>query len=181
MSICLANYRGISWVSRCIELATYSVYSHSAALFTEDMEVDVDGKIHLITAGSVIEAWEGGVTLQASISDNHKEKTQVDIFDFKTPLDDEQEQRMARFLIRSIGRKYAYLNVARFIPLVRILFPKPLPYSYTKRHMFCSELVLLASQHAGVPLLERCEAWEVPPRDLSRSPLLYFKSTEYTA
>ena len=176
----LANYRGVGFVSKSIELLNYSVYSHSAILFDNDMDVEVDGKIHFIAACSVVEAWSGGVRLASNISENHHEKTQVDIFDFKTPLTFEQERSVAQFLINNIGKKYAYLNIPRFIPIVRILIPDPPAYSYQRTHVFCSELVLEAFNHAGVFLLERCVPWQIPPRDPPRSPLLYLKRVEMT-
>ena len=180
MSIQLANYAGKSFVSDCIKLATYSQYSHSAALFTQDMEVQVDGKTHFIAAGSVIEAWQGGVKLASSLSENHSPGTRVDLLEFKKHLTPEQEQRMAAFLVRRIGQKYAYLNVIRFLPVVRLIMPQPLPIRYNRRHVFCSELVLESTIDAGTPLLERCNPWEVPPRDLPRSPLVYLLKTVYT-
>lgn len=180
MSILVANYRGISLVSDAIRLLTYSIYSHSAAYFDADMEVTVDGKKHYLPAGTTIEAWSGGVKCADSLSQNHTQRTQVDLFATKTPLKPEQEQLIAAFLIRNIGKKYAYLNVARFVPIVRLIVSKPLPYSYDRKHVFCSELVLEGFKAGGVSLLERCEFWEVPPRDLPRSALLYFKKTVYT-
>ncbi len=181
MSLQIASYRGISGVSDAIKLLTYSVYSHSAALYSKDMEVDVDGKIHYIHAGSVVEAWAGGVRLAGSLSENHTTQTKVDIFEMKTPLTPQQEQRIAAFLIRNIGKKYAYLNIPRFIPIVRLLIPKPPKYSYQRTHVFCSELVLEAWHEGGVPLLERCNYWEVPPRDPPRSPLVYLLRSDKTS
>ena len=181
MAILVANYRGISGVSRAIELLTYSVYSHTAALFDSDMSVMVDGKTHDIAKGSVIEAWSGGVRLAGSLGENHTQRTQVDILELKTPLGELEEHRIAAFLIRSLGKKYAYLNVARFVPMIRAIIPKPLPYRYDRTHVFCTELVFEAFAAGGRELLERCNFWEVPPRDAARSPLLYLKRTEWTA
>jgi hypothetical protein len=180
VSLQLASYKGISADSDAIKVLTYSVYSHSAALFTEDMDVEVNGQRHFIGAGSVIEAWRGGVKHSTSLSERHEPGTVVDLFAFKTPLTKDQEQKIAACLISNIGKKYSYGNVARFVPIVRLLVPKPLPFGYTRTHVFCSELFLEACACGNVLLLERCNFWEIPPRDPPRSPLLYFVKTEVT-
>lgn len=178
MSIQIANYQGIGWVSRAIKLLTYSQYSHTAALFADDMEVVVNGKTHYIASGTVIEAWKGGVRVASSIAENHVPRTKVDIFALKSPLTGEQEQRVARCLIEHIGTKYSYWNVLRFVPIVRIFMLDPPPFAYTRTHVFCSELVLESFARAPVLLLERCKFFEVPPRDPPRSPLLRFVRQE---
>jgi hypothetical protein len=181
VSILIANYRGISAVSDGIRLLTYSCYSHSAAYFDKDIEIQLNGNSHFLAAGTTIEAWSGGVKLAKSLSENHTERTQVDLFETKRTLTHLEEQTIGAFLIRNIGKKYAYGNVARFVPIVRLVIPKPLPYNYDRTHVFCSELVMLAFREAGINLLERCEPWEIPPRDVPRSPLLYFKKTVFTS
>jgi hypothetical protein len=179
MSLQIAQYQGKSLVSKIIGLLTYSCYSHSAVLFGSDMEVEVGYKTHFIASGSVVEAWKGGVRLAGSLSENHEPRTRVDVFAPKTPLTTEQEKKIASFLIQNIGKKYAYLNVLRFVPIMRLLMPKPLPMQYNRTHVFCSELVL-EGFGLVVKLLERCQFWEVPPRDLPRSPLLYFVKSVWT-
>ena len=177
----VAGYRGIGWVSDLIKLLTYSKYSHLGVLFTEDMNVQVNGRWHFIAAGCVIEAWKGGVKISDSLGANHTHGTPVDLFAFKTPLTPEQEQRMAAFLISQKGKGYDYWNVGRFVPIVRLLFPKPEPNIYLRNHVFCSELVMESSIEIKTPLLERCKAWEVPPRDPPRSPLLRFVKSVVTS
>lgn len=174
MSIQLAAYRGISKESKAIKLITYSIYSHNAAHFTEDMDVTVNGVIHHIAAGNVIEAWSPCVRLTESLSAQHTPGTIVDLFDFKIPLTKDEERIAAEFLMYHVlnKTKYAWWLVGRFLPLVRILFPKPPDNAYILNHLFCSELLMLAFAKAGRPILERCKAWEIPPRDLPRSPLL---------
>jgi uncharacterized protein YycO len=164
--------RGIGFVSDGIKLLTYSVYSHILLLFTDDIEVEVHGAVHVIHGGNVIEAWKGGVRLAESMSTNHSKGTVVDIFKLKTPMRPEQEKRIASFLVSQLGKKYDYWNVARFIPVVRLLMPKPAPSIWTRTHVFCSELALEAFSDGGIKLLERCPYHEVPPRDVPRSPLL---------
>ena len=177
----LAQYRGVSWLSRVIRWLTYSEYSHTAVLFTEDMEVESTGSVHMLRAGNVIEAWSpGGVLLSDTLSSRHTPGTQVDLFKFKTPLRPEQEHRIAAFLVGHLGKKYDYWNVLRFVPLVRAIIARPAPSTWTRSHVFCSELGLEAFAWGARPLLERCKAWEVPPRDPPRSPLLMLDSTMIT-
>jgi uncharacterized protein YycO len=136
------------------------------------MNIQYGGKNHFIPAGYVIEAWKGGVKLSSSLGENHTHETPVDLLAFKIPLTFEQERQIAKFLVSQIGKAYDFWNVLRFIPLVRMLFPKPAPSIYLRDHVYCSELVMEASIEIKTPLLERCNAWEVPPRDPPRSPLL---------
>jgi hypothetical protein len=169
----IAAYRGIGLVSDIIRLLTYSQYSHLAVFFTENMEVESCGKLHCIAAGSVIEAWKGGVRLANSLSENHTPGTKVDLFAFNPPLTAEQERRLAAFLLTQLGKPYDYINVLRFVPIVRLLIPGAAPGIWTRTHVFCSELVMEGCAAAGRHLLERCKPSEVPPRDPPRSPLLY--------
>ena len=131
------------------------------------------------SAGSVIEAWSGGVKLAASLSANHTERTQVDLFELKVPLSPSQEQKIALYLIHNIGKGYSYAGVAQFVPIVRLLFPRP-PMPYFRKRVFCSQLVMVAFAVGGVHLLERCDFWQVPPRDIPRSPLLFKRSSVWT-
>lgn len=181
MSIQIASYCGKSWLSDIIRLITYSQYSHSAALFSNDVDVEVNGKSHLIPAGSVIEAWQSGIRMVSSISEQHNPNTKVDVFELKHPMTKEQEQKIARFLILHLGRKYDVRNVCRFLPIVRLFARRPVASDYDRTHWFCSELVFEAFEAAGIQLLERCKPNEVPPRDIPRSPLLYLVKTLYTS
>jgi hypothetical protein len=176
----IASYRGKSGISIGIEVVTYSIYSHTAMLFCNDMVVEVNGMLHDIAAGSVIEAWKGGVQHANSLSENHTPGTKVDLFSFKTPLSEEVEHRIASFLFAQIDKPYDYINVGRFVPIVRVLIPKPAPTIWTRKHVFCSELIMEGCNAGGVYLLERCKPWEVPPRDPPRSPMLYLDRTIVT-
>lgn len=176
----IAAYKGKSFISRMIRLLTYSEYSHIAIRFMVDMEVEYSGGLRVIAAGNVIEAWSGGVRLAKDISAQHTPGTAVDLYEFKTPLTTDQATYMARFLVSQLGKPYDYPNVLRFVPVVRALLPTPPAYSWNRTHVFCSELAIQAGAEAGRPLLERCKAWEVPPRDPPRSPALMFSKTLIT-
>ena len=174
----IAAYRGKSWVSNTIKLLTYSCYSHIGLLFTQDMEVHTPtGAVHLIQTGNVIEAWKGGVKLSETLGTRHERGTVVDLFKLKTPMTLSQAGKIGSFLVAQLGKPYDYINVARFVPVVRLAIPSPAPSIWTRSHVFCSELAVEAFGDAGIQLLERCSAWEIPPRDPPRSPLLMHDRT----
>lgn len=176
----LAAYRGKSWVSRAIRVLTYSEYSHTAVRFMCDLEVGTDRGVRKIAAGNVIEAWSGGVRLVKDLSAQHTPGTPVDLFELKQPLTAGEATQMAAFLVQQLGKPYDYVNVMRFVPLARLLAPRPAAGWWTRSHVFCSELAMEAFATAGRPLLERCPSWEVPPRDPPRSPRLEFVMTVMT-
>ncbi|MDE2097618.1 MAG: hypothetical protein KGL39_10255 [Patescibacteria group bacterium] len=180
MAIKFACYRGIGWISEGIKMLTYSQFSHIGILFSEDLTVDVNGKQHFIAAGNVIEAWQGGVKLSESLSSRHTKNTPVDLFSYEHELNRMEEYEAGKFLVRNLGKKYAYLNVAYFIPIVRVLFPNPPDRWYDRTHVFCSELAVELSFHINRPLFKRCKAFEIPPRDIPRNPLLRYEKTVYT-
>lgn len=166
------GYKGTSKLSLAIRLLTYSEYSHIALQFTEELEVEFRNKIVIIPAGTVFEAWAGGVRMAATASENHKERTRVDAFQLIQPLSRLKEKQVARFLLGNVGKAYDYLNVIRFLPIVRLIVPRPASMFHNRNHVFCSELALEAFATVNRPLLVRCNNWEVPPRDPPRSPLL---------
>jgi uncharacterized protein YycO len=179
----LAAFQGKSLISRIIRAVTYSEYSHLGMEFAADMEVGGSRYVRCINRGSVIEAWKGGVKLSSSISERHTPGTAVDLFEFKTPLSRHEAERMAIFLLSQIGKPYDYLNVARFLPIVRMILPRPGPAStiYRRKHLFCSELCVEACRAVGRDIIMRCPAWQVPPRDAPRSPLLRLSENTTTA
>ena len=99
----------------------------------------------------------------------------------KTPLTKQEEQAIADSAMYHVVHKtkYSFLMVGRFIPIIRFFFPEPGPF-YLRKHVFCSELILKNAATAGRELVERCRAYQVPPRDPPRSPLLFFKETVVT-
>ncbi len=174
----LAAYQGTSFISRAIRWQTRSRYSHVAARFTGHADIKAPqqygrSKIVSIDPGCIIEAWKGGVRLEKSIGSNHTPGTKVDIFAFKKPLTQLQEIAMTRFLVAQLGKEYDYQAIIRFLtrePVNRL----------NKAKWFCSELFFEAALVGGQELLERCAAWEIPPRDPPRSPLLKFIRQEVT-
>lgn len=161
----IAAYRGTSLISRLIRWQTRSVYSHIGILFTEAMTVKLANGTHIIPAGAVIEAWQGGVRMSRSLSASHEPGTLVDLFEFVTPLDETETMRAARFLCAQLGKPYDYAAIVRFLT-------RDPENHWNKSKWFCSELAVETFFTVGRNLLERCSAWEIPPRDVPRSPLL---------
>ncbi len=169
----IALYHGKSLISRLIRWQTRSPYSHAA---------------FLLDNGGVIEAWapivreinplpprnslvEHHPSLPA-LSAQHTPGTRVDIFRFTTPLK-RDENRMLEFLARrDVGTPYDYRGIFRF------LTREP---GGTKHRLFCSEMVFARCAQIGRPLLDRTEAWRVPPDWLARSPHLELEQTVVTA
>lgn len=168
----IAAYRGRSLISRLIRWQTGSDYSHIAIRFTGRFNMSDGESAIQITPGDVIEAWVGGVRLNPSLSTLHTDRTRVDVFELKTPLGRSQAETIVDFLLRQLGKGYAYRSVLRFLTRE--------PRDVERNRWFCSELTFAAFEHAGIQLLERTPAWRVPPDWIPRSPLLQFKFTTFT-
>jgi uncharacterized protein YycO len=174
----IAAYRGTSFISRLIRWQTRSVYSHIALRFTEALRVRVPlqyghARFVSIAADEVIEAWKGGVRKAANLSAAHTPGTRVDLFSFKVPLTEVETMTVAQFACAQLGKPYDYGAIIRF------LTREPEDH-WHKDKLFCSELAFEACLTAGRNLLERCAAWEMPPRDLPRSPLLALEGSVVT-
>ncbi len=168
-------YRGTSMVSWLIRWQTRSCYSHIALRFTEDLWVQMgDGREKRIGAGNVIEAWQtGGVALHGHAGTVHTPGTRVDVFEYAQDLSLTEAQVMAGFLVRQLGKAYDFMGVARF------LTREPVDH-WRRNKWFCSELAFEMALTGGRPLLARCAAWEVPPRDVPRSTALKLVGQEKT-
>lgn len=169
----IAAYRGTSLISRLIRWQTRSVYSHIALLFTADRIVHLPGRDETIKAGNIIEAWKGGVRLSQSLSSSHTPGTVVDLFGFKKPLTNAEADVAAQFACAQLGKPYDYMAIVRFLT-------REPEHRWNKSKWFCSELGIETFFTAGRNLLDRCAAWEIPPRDPPRSPLLEFEGSIVT-
>jgi len=129
------------------------------------------GRERKINAGAIVEAWKGGVRMADSISKAHTPGTKVDLFEYEFPLSLTETQQMAGFLVNQLGKKYDYASIIRFLTRER---------GRLDNKWICSELAFQAAIVAGYPLLKNCAAWEIPPRDIPRSPLLKFVGSEVT-
>lgn len=164
----IALYQGKSLISRLIRWQTRSPYSHAAFLLDD---------------GNVIEAWvpccrEISPTSKVhspklvALSKQHTPGTRVDIFNFVCPLTREENQRLEWLARRDVGTPYDYRSIFRFVTRKRS--------SQQRRRLFCSEQVFARCEQIGRALLDRTEAWRVPPDWLARSPLLYLEETIVT-
>ncbi len=176
----IALYQGKSLISLLIRWQTRSRYSHAAFLLDD---------------GSVIEAWQPCVreisgtglparqflephgrdtraTISPALSRQHTPGTTVDIFKFITPLTPEENRHLEYLARRDVGTPYDYRGIVRFLTRQR---------DGRSRRLFCSEQVFARCQQIGRPLLDRTEAWRVPPDWLARSPHLALDQTIVTA
>jgi uncharacterized protein YycO len=154
----IALYQGTSFISRAIRWQTRSIYSHAAFLLDD---------------GSVIEAWQpvvrhvepfpGAKWDLSALSRQHTPGTKVDILEFKQPLTEDENSALTCLAKYDIGTPYDYVGIERFVTRYG---------GGTDGHLFCSEQVFDRCAQIGRRLLERCDGWEVPPRDIARSPLL---------
>ena len=133
------------------------------------------GREKLIRAGNVIEAWQrGGVALHEDISTVHNSGTVVDVFEFKDELKETEFQAMAAFMVRQIGKPYAWSYVLRFVS-------RREPASrWSKAAWFCSEVAFEMALTGSRVLLDRIPAYQVSPRDVVISPMLWFAGQEIT-
>lgn len=155
MKLELCYYHGKSFISKAIECFTWGEISHVAI---RDPNEDC-----------VWEAWQnGGVSKVPSISTNHTERTQVDIY--TVDVTDEQYKNIVAYLDEQVGKPYDFRGVASF--MLRRNIGK-------EGAWFCSELALAAFLGAGVMLL-RCPPFKATPTMLSYNPVQYGRVVEYT-
>jgi uncharacterized protein YycO len=86
--------------------------------------------------------------------------------DFYIEANDQQIEQMTAFAERQLGKKYDYAMVVRFIT-------KQKQSKASIGKWFCSELVFAVLKKAGIKLLN-CQAWEVSPVHLAKSPFFFF-------
>src|SRR5579871_6249457 len=107
-----------------------------------------------------------------ALSRQHTPGTTVDIFKFITPLTPDENRQLEYLARRDVGTPYDYRGIIRFLTRQR---------DAHNRKLFCSEQVFARCQQIGRPLLDRTEAWRVPPDWLARSPHLELDQTIVTA
>lgn len=168
----IALYKGTSFISRLIRWFTRSQYSHAAflldvpagaALLRMQARGERMGKLKGHTAGSVIEAWQGGVKISKSLSTLHTPGTNVDVCSYLSPLSANEEEKLLRFLKGDIGLDYDYWDIVCFVTRQR---------GSPGRRRFCSLLVTMRSADVHRPLFRKTEPWRVPPDWLGRTRML---------
>jgi len=143
----IAQYEGLSLVSRVIRWRTRSTVSHTAWIRRD---------------GRVCEAWtKDGVRITANLSARHTPGTPVRVYRLKD-FTDEQWDAMDKWTEAQCGKPYDYRSVWRFMTL------KP---ATENGKWFCSELVTHGLRSIGYPILNG-EPHLLSPRDVGLSPLL---------
>lgn len=147
----IAQYRGVSLVSRIIKFVTRGKYSHTAIMLSDD---------------EVVEAWEGcsRVRVIKNLSDGHRAGTPVDIYEL--PCSTAQEAAFLGFIAWQIGKKYDRFGLLAFFLNTQKL--------ERQHRWFCSELLAGACEYAGIELIKNAEHWQVSPTMVTRSPLPIF-------
>ena len=146
--IYILQYEGKSLISKLIQSATLSKYSHSAI-------ADSDG--------FVVEAWEKkGVDLVASPWENHTKNTPVNVYviDAKNPLAIWNEA------LSHTGDRYDYYSILGFLPVLRHF------WSDAPRAWFCSHLVEHCCRKGGSPLFsQETPLYKISPGLIPYSPV----------
>jgi len=150
----IALYHGTSFVDKAILFVCRGGYSHAAIVLNNN---------------SIIEAYPfKGVRKRKNISDQ-MDKCIADVFE--VPTTPEQDTIIKDFLVSQLGKKYDWPAIWGFV----LHTTKEGRKQYSK--WICSELVFAAFRKAGVPLLERIEAWKVSTTILSyNTTMIYEKS-----
>jgi len=143
-------------MSRVIRWLTRSDYSHVAVVLND---------------GRVVEAWDSGVRIVDSLSDQHTPGTTVDLFEFDPPLTQGQEAAGERYLLGRIGKRYDWTGVFRFVTRRR---------GSDANRDFCSELLDQTVQAMELTLFRQTQSWEIPPGWVPRSLALKFVRREVT-
>ncbi len=152
-----ALYQGTGFVSAGIRLFTRSVYSHVAIAFDD---------------GMLFEAVGDGFKRSKSYLHRHKPGLLIDLFEYATPLTDDEYAKARAFCERIENAPYDYGSVLAGFPLRT-------NEDSNRDKWFCSEAALAASIAAGRPLLHM-PPWKCSPDHISISPLLKWTNTIIT-
>jgi len=138
----ILQYRGTSFISRAIQLATWGKYSHSALADN---------------SGFVIEAWHIGEGVQHLENPyiNHTLGTVIDIF----YLESENDDVIWEHALSMVGKlKYDFRALLGFVPFLRWLW-KDSPTA-----IFCSHAVALCCRKGDSPLFsKRTPLYKISP------------------
>jgi len=172
----IALYQGTSFISRAIRWQTRSKYSHAAFLLDDGSVIEAwatpwPGRVRWVIPDDNSELGTRNSELSA-LSKQHTPGTTVHLFDFVCPLTQKENQKLEYFARQDIGTPYDYKSIIRFLTRDK--------GDGSKRKLFCSEQVFARCAQIGRPLLERTEAWRVPPDWIARSPHLTLTKTIIT-
>ena len=159
----IALFRGTGFLSGAIEDFSRSVYSHAAVWWPELSELH--------------EAVADGFVCVAGPEVNHDKGTVIDVLSFKEPLSWNEDATALDLARKMSGPPPAPYNYE----MCFAGFPLRLEYEPAKdrRSFFCSEAVFLICAAMGPKrvLLERTQAWKVPPEGINLSPLLLWENS----
>lgn len=154
-TICIAGYKGKSFFpSKIIRWVTWSDFSHVALMFPS-----VDGKVY--------EAWESGVRVTASLSDQHEPFTEVIVKYIRVTGD--QHDKILDACISQLGKPYDWTGCFRFSPLARLVM-KHAPQYEEQAKWFCSCLLGWCLGRGDVRLLDEAPN-KMSPDDVMTSPI----------
>lgn len=172
--IIIAFYEGKSLLSKVIQWETRSKISHVSILQLPDAAFDwMTERInwrHVHAALDTCPLWEawgvGGVVKRTGIHEGHTPGTMIRLMRLEA-VDHYglNESAVVAMLEKTVARGtgYDWWGLVRFAARIN---------RDNDKRMFCSELVHLAMQAGGVPLLRRVGAHFVAPGDLYRSPII---------
>ena len=155
-------YRGRSWISRLIQAATRSQYSHAGLATWWNNRLMV---MEAIGKGVVV------TPLSANIREYHGT---VELFTCKEEINDEQRLWMIQFAQRELGKAYGRWNA--LVLGFRLLFKRTIEARDALRRgrrLFCSHYVAETYTAAGKDLKKGASDRFMSPGDIAQSPLLH--------
>ena len=157
--ICVALYKGRSWISTAIRWITWGEFSHTAIMLPEE-------------GGIIYESWDGvGVREGKNISDGHTPGTVVNLKSIY--VSPEQYDKIVKALRSQVGKKYDKWGAVRFVPFVR-LFIGTKPSKKERGDWFCSEYNCWALEQGDVYILNK-PYYKISPSDVDTSLVLTFE------
>jgi hypothetical protein len=156
MNLYVLQYQGVSFISRLIEVFTWSRFSHSALANTD---------------GCIIEAWEHeGIAWESLPWNNHKPGTVIQVYKLKcTSM---QAARIWEQGMSLVGGEYDFVSIFGFLPLTRFWWKND-PDKF-----FCSHYVAHCCKEGGVPLFsQETPLYKLSPGVLPWSPKLTWCTT----
>jgi hypothetical protein len=181
----VALYEGKSFFpSRLIRWITWGDKSHAAWHYPSGVILPpkTEGGNRELCFGH--DAWHpNGVRRLKSLDDGHSKGTKVMLYNIE--VTQEQLFKLVMFNESQMGKKYNWLGVFEFPPVIRF-FLTLFARKYMKQDpmdlpsWFCSCLVLCGSIAMGLPFLVK-DPRKTSPEDLESSPALYYsgKPEEY--
>lgn len=154
----LAFYKGTSFTSKLIKWFTRGEYSHVGILFQD---------------GTVIEAWEpNGVRLSKSLGEVHEPGTVVDIYGLADEVNFDCQREAYYWVQGELGKPYDWAGIFQFLTKG----DRSRQECNHPEKWFCSEISMAFMDRASYALLN-CDAFKVPPFQLSTSPRLVFQQS----